>query len=218
MTAAAGGESAVRRVGDFRAFAVVPAAGRSTRMGSPKLLLPWGHDSTLIEQVIAAWRRSPVERVVVTVHPEDSALAEVCRRAGAEVVVPEVPPEDMKTSIRRALEHLARTASPGDDDVWLAAPADVPGLSSSVITRLIASHDPQRPAILRPLQAGRHGHPALFPWPVAVQVAQLTAAEGLDVLMRRLGTRDLECGANAAPDDVDTPDDYRRLRDRYDRT
>ena len=40
-----------------RSFAVVPAAGRSRRMGRPKLLLPWG-ESTIIQQVLGAWRAS----------------------------------------------------------------------------------------------------------------------------------------------------------------
>ena len=57
----------------FRSFAVVPAAGRSERMGAPKLLLPLG-DSTVIEHVLAAWTASPVTRTVVVVRADDAEL------------------------------------------------------------------------------------------------------------------------------------------------
>jgi CTP:molybdopterin cytidylyltransferase MocA len=36
----------------MQTFAIIPAAGRSVRMGQPKLLLPWGQ-TTLLEHVLA---------------------------------------------------------------------------------------------------------------------------------------------------------------------
>ena len=61
-----------------RFFGVIPAAGRSVRMGEPKLLLPW-RDGTLIEHVLAQWLASRVACVTVVVHPDDQELAAVCR-------------------------------------------------------------------------------------------------------------------------------------------
>ena len=63
-----------------RFFGVIPAAGRSVRMGEPKLLLPW-RDGTLIEHVLAQWLASRVACLTVVVHPEDVELAAICRRA-----------------------------------------------------------------------------------------------------------------------------------------
>ena len=94
-----------------RFFAIVPAAGRSVRMGEPKLLLPWG-ETTIIESVLAAWRASRVARIVVVVHPEDTRLAELCRAASAMVIQPEIPPPDMKASVCHALAWLAVHESP----------------------------------------------------------------------------------------------------------
>ena len=47
----------------FRSFAIIPAAGRSVRMGRQKLLMPWG-DATLIETgaVIIATGSAPIAR------------------------------------------------------------------------------------------------------------------------------------------------------------
>ena len=49
-------------------FAVLPAAGKSTRMGRPKLALPLG-ERTILEQVVAALRQAEVEHILVIVGP-----------------------------------------------------------------------------------------------------------------------------------------------------
>ncbi len=51
-------------------FAVVPAAGRSSRMGRPKLSLPLG-GRTVLEHVVIALRQGGVDEVLVVVGPHD---------------------------------------------------------------------------------------------------------------------------------------------------
>jgi molybdenum cofactor cytidylyltransferase len=198
----------------FRAFAVVPAAGRSQRMGRPKLLLPW-RNATVIEHVLAAWLASDVERVVVVVHPDDASLAEICRRAGAEVVIPPAAPPEMKDSVLHALDFLRVAAAPSASDVWLLAPADMPTLPTAAIDLVIAAHDPDDARILVPRHAGRRGHPVLFPWPLCDEVARLGPSEGLNQLRRRFPVRELDFIEPAVLADLDTPDDYRRLRESH---
>ncbi len=201
-----------------RAYAVVPAAGRSARMGRPKLLLPWNADGrgerTLIEQVLSRWQSVAGLRVVVTVRADDAELAGVCRAAGAEVVQPALDPPDMKASIRAGLEHLRAKHAPADDDVWLTAPADLPELSPTVIAQLLQAYDRTRPAILRPQHADRFGHPTLFPWSTASDLASIPADRGLDFLFEHLPFTTVAAGRDCLADDVDTPADYRRLHDR----
>jgi molybdenum cofactor cytidylyltransferase len=187
-------------------------------MGTPKLLLPWGTAGrTVIETVLAAWRASRVERTVVVTHPLDSELAATCRAAGADVFVAPEPPPDMKASVRYGLEYLARTASPADRDAWLVAPADLPILSTVTIDRVIAAYSPTSARAVRPRHGEKFGHPVLWPWAAAGQIARLPENRGLDALLERTGFDPLECGAEGVGGDIDTPEEYRRLRDRYDR-
>jgi molybdenum cofactor cytidylyltransferase len=195
-----------------RFFGVVPAAGRSARMGRPKLLLPWG-ETTLVEHVLAAWRASRVTSVTVVVHPDDAALAEICRRAGAEVVVPDCPPADMKASVGRALAWIAARHAPAAGDAWLVAPADMPGLSAALIDFVIAARDARVPRIVVPTSGRRRGHPVLFPWSLASEVAQLAADEGLNELVSQHALVEVNWPDETAFADVDSPEDYRRLRD-----
>jgi molybdenum cofactor cytidylyltransferase len=205
----------------MRSFAIIPAAGRSRRMGEPKLLLPWGA-STVIEHVLAAWRASRVDNVVVVLHRDDHRLAELCAERGAIVSAPETPPPQMKDSVRCGLDLVAGTCQPQDDDAWLVAPADMPGLSTAVIDRLIEAHAAElnQHSGHRPIRAARYGakpgHPVLFPWPLAAEVARLGDNEGLDVLVARLGVEYVDFALQANPEDFDTPADYERLRSRLD--
>lgn len=188
----------------------MPAAGAGARMGQPKLLLPWG-ERTLIEQTLAAWKRSRVTATFVAALAEDVELAAVCRGMEVHVAVLPVRPAEMKDTICLALEQVSATYAPAPCDVWLLAPADMPHLSTAVIDHLLAHHRPTEPRILVPTIAGQRGHPVLFPWSVVAKILELPANEGLNALVARLGATELPCDqitTAAAFTDIDTPDDY----------
>jgi molybdenum cofactor cytidylyltransferase len=199
-------------------FAIIPAAGSSQRMGRPKLLLPW-QGATVIEHVLDAWRASQVTHRVLVVHPLDERLAELGRRCGATVIQPELAPPEMKASVRIALEHVARHFEPGEDDAWLLAPADMPTLTSTVIDRLIDAHRASVSAggkiprtIWAPVADGRRGHPVLFPWALAAEVNRLAAGEGINALCSRFPVGTVEARRAEILEDLDSPEDYDRLR------
>lgn len=200
----------------FRSFGIVPAAGRSVRMGQPKLLLPWTTDEgsrTVLEQVLAAWCDSQVTQVIVVLHPEDDALAKICGRTRAQALIAPTPPPDMRASIQRGLDFVASSFAPTDDDVFLVAPADMPLLTSTAIDQVLAAHDPKCPKILVPIANCRRGHPVLFPWRLAAEVKRLPPDVGLNQLLHLSEVHELEIQQPAILADLDTPEDYRRLQD-----
>ena len=180
-------------------------------MGKPKLLLPWG-DKLLIEHVLDAWKSSRVERLVVVGRTDDGELADVCRKAGVEVVFPDRPPPDMRASICAGIQHLDKTAHPAGADVLLVAPADLPELSATVINLLLENHDSQASRILVPAHDGKQGHPVLLPWALAADVQRLPETEGLRSLIARRPRKEIPCTRLGIPSDIDTPEDYLRLR------
>jgi molybdenum cofactor cytidylyltransferase len=196
-----------------RSFAVIPAAGRSVRMGQHKLLMPWC-GATLIEQALKAWCASRVSRVAVVVRPDDAALRDVCLQAGAVVVVPDLPPPEMRASVQCGLQYVQDHWSPDTADVWMLAPADMPHLSARLVNLVLEAHDPNVPAILVPGQGARRGHPVLFPWPLAAQVARLEEHQGVNVLLDDNPVRVLAGEDPGFYQDVDTPADVERLRGR----
>lgn len=201
-----------------RHFAVVPAAGHSTRMKEPKLVLPVD-GQPLILHTLAAWQRSSVDRIVVIVRPDDGELSAVIRGVSpaVELVVPAIPPADMKVSLQLALSHIEQHFAPAPDDAFLVAPADMPRLSAAIIDRLIAQHTADRSnKILVPAIDGRRGHPVLIPWIFSHEVHNLGPGEGLNAVVQRHGPRLVPCEDLAAANeypfaDLDTPEDYRKM-------
>lgn len=195
-------------------------------MGRPKLMLPCG-PTTLIARVLAAWQASRVDRIVLVIRQTDEALIEHCRRLVAssatpfeaprpvvDIVLPPVDPPDMKDSVAHAIRFLDDACTPRDEDAWLLAPADIPDLSPHVIDALVGAHDPAQPAILTPVSHGRRGHPILLPWPLAREVLELGAHEGVNALLRRHPTREVPVDSAGDSGDIDTPDDYDQWRQR----
>lgn len=203
----------------MRHFSLIPAAGNSSRMGAPKLLLPLS-GRPLILHTIDAWLRSRVDRIIVVIRPDDSALVTAVQpgmQPKVEIVVPKVPPPDMKASLQAALRHIEHKFSPTSNDAFLVAPADMPKLSTAIIDRLIEQHASASPsAILAPTLSGNRGHPVLFPWTLAAEVHALGPDEGLNAIVDRQQPILIPC-EDLAPlsehpfADIDTPEDFRQL-------
>jgi molybdenum cofactor cytidylyltransferase len=195
-----------------RCYAIVPAAGRSRRMGQPKLLLPWG-DGLMIDRVLQAWTRSRVSQVVVVIRQADTALAAVCQRWPVRLVQPPNDPEDMKESVQIGLRVIAEEFQPTGQDRCFIAPADLPTLSASIIDRMIAAEsDPA--TIVVPQFGDKQGHPVLLPWPITEEIFQLGEHEGVNRIVERHEKRMIPFSQRDAVSDIDTPADYRRGLDR----
>ena len=193
----------------FRSFAILPAAGRSARMGSHKLLLPW-QGRTLIDHVLDVWKASEVTCTVIVVRADDTRLIDVCRRHDVHLVLPELAPAEMKISVQLALRQIDMTYAPLDTDVWLLAPADLPQLNVQPINRVLQAYDPIHPRLILPAYQGRRGHPALFPWTAARDVAQLGPAQGVNALIDTRDILEIACDDDSILHDIDTPEDYMR--------
>lgn len=191
-------------------FAILPAAGRSQRMGTPKLLLPY-RGRLVLETVLDVWNASRATPVILVVHPADRELAEVGRRGGADVVAPAIPPGDMKASVLAGLEQILLRYEPSAADRWLVAPADMPWLTTAAIDAVVAHGAQARDQIVIPTYQRRRGHPVSFPWPLAREVALLDASAGLNALVAGGPVSELEIPEPGILADLDTPEDYARL-------
>jgi len=186
-------------------------------MGRAKLLLPLSR-KPLIAHAIEAWERSSVERIVIVIRPDDKALADALNAiCDVDVVIPDVPPPDMKASIQAALKHIEARFNPSPSDGFLVAPADMPRLSATIIDRLIQRHlAAPGENVFVPTINGRRGHPTLFSWRLAAEIHRLAADEGLNSIVDRQQPELVVCEDLIAGDeypfaDIDTPEQYRQL-------
>ena len=195
-----------------RLFAVIPAAGLSRRMGEPKLLLNLA-GKTVIERLMNALDHPQITSRVVVVRSSDLPLqAEVTRLKGS-LVIPAVDPPDMRSSVATALESIENQYAPDDSDGWLLVPADHPVLDRQLIETVLGCWKSSPSRILVPRCGQRRGHPTLFRWSLAREVARIPADRGLNWLLREYSheVTELQVESTAAITDLDTPDDYQRL-------
>jgi molybdenum cofactor cytidylyltransferase len=193
-----------------RCFAIIPAAGNSTRMGASKLLLPLGQ-RTVIEHVLEAWAASAVTRTVIVVRRDDGPLLERCRRFDVDVVIADAAPADMKASIQLGLSYVQNRFRPAADEPWLAAPADSPRVSTRLIDAILAAYDPTAPSAFVPTFGGRRGHPVLLPWSWAPLVHELPPSDGLNDLLKTVPVRELPWHDGSILEAFNRPADYARL-------
>jgi molybdenum cofactor cytidylyltransferase len=198
-------------------LAVVPAAGRSERMGRPKLALPLG-DRTVLEHVVAALRAGGADHVLVVLGPFVPELEPLAAAAGADVCRLPVATADMRATVEHGLRWLEERHRPLPDDAWLLAPADHPSLDPAVVRDLCEAFGRDRShSILIPVHAGRRGHPALIAWRHVAGIRALPPDRGINAYLREhsIETREVPAASTGVLCDLDTPEDYERLRRQW---
>lgn len=192
-----------------RMFALIPAAGRSRRMGTSKLLLPW-LGKTIIEHLIHTLTRSDITAVAIVIRPDDLALQEVIQRTSALPIIPDHEPPEMRDSIEIGLRAIRQRFSPTDKDGWLLIPADHPLLEQDVLDGLLARWSRGDCEALLPTLGERRGHPTLLRWSLAARIEQLPRDVGVNALLRSSPNLVTEWPTDreSVLADLDTPEDY----------
>ena len=185
--------------------AVVLAAGRASRMGSPKALLDAG-GRPLIRAICDALRGVGPVFVVVGHHRE--AIEAVLEEATA--VENPAPDRGQVSSMAVGLRAAARAGHR-----WaLVALVDQPPVRPATIELLAEAARAAPDAVHVPVFQGERGHPAAFPTALGAGLESAGPGEGARDVIGRLG---VEVREHAVDDpgvlvDLDTPDDVARWR------
>lgn len=139
-----------------RIVGVVPAAGTSSRMGTPKALLDAGGRS-FVSAVVGALVGGGCDPVVVVVGPGQEEVARRAKASGALVLENPDPGEGPITSVRLALA----VAGEGAGAIALL-PVDHPRVRPETVALLVEAWGSQDAPLAIPVHEGKHGHPALL--------------------------------------------------------
>lgn len=194
-------------------FAVVPAAGESSRMGRPKLSLPL-NGRTILEQAIASLRSGGVEHVLVVISARAPDLARFAERAGALVCELPQPTRDMRETVEHGLRWFENRFHPKPNDGWFLTPADIAAFSANVVRRLCDQYESlHSSSILVPVFAGQRGHPTLIPWRLVHDIFAHPPSEALNRFLRRHHdvTREVPVDDPGVLVDLDTEANYQQL-------
>jgi len=199
----------------FRFGVAVLAAGASTRMGKPKMLLAWG-GGTILSHALGVWTELQATQTTV-VHAETDILIkmELDRLqfpAESRIANPE-PARGMFGSIlcaahwrgwRDGLTH------------WIISLGDQPHLDIATLRNLLAFAAKRPASICQPVFQNRPRHPVILPRRFWCEVAAtpftptMTLREFLTE--RTDAVSFLESSDPGLATDIDTPEDYERAR------
>jgi len=186
------------------------AAGASRRMGAPKPLLPW-KGRTILEHLITTWAEAGASQISVVFDPRNTAVrGEMDRLKIIHRIENTRPEEGMMSSAKAAAAWQGWSAS--HSSIALAL-IDQPQIPAHLITRLAAFSTAHPASICQPECAGRRGHPVFFPRTIFSCLAA-SPAETLRDFIRQHRRSFLPWEDPAILEDMDTPEDYRTLRER----
>jgi molybdenum cofactor cytidylyltransferase len=188
--------------------AIILAAGRSSRMGTPKLLLPY-NGRPIVNWVLGAACASRVDPIVVILgHEAQQVDAALRAERGFLAIHNQWYAEGMSTSLRIGLAVTSK-----DVDGAIILLGDQPLITAEIINAMIAESASAPDAIIAASYQGRRGNPVLFPRRYFAELETITGDEGGRlVLARHLErVRLVEIDDALAGFDVDTPEEYQTL-------
>lgn len=135
-------------------FAIILAAGKSTRMGSCKTSLPWGEAKTLLTYQIEQWLSVDFTPVVV-LGLHNSQKQQHCP-SGSLTVINSDANSGKTSSILAGLQNI-----PPNYEILAISAVDQPR-KLEIYQKLISAHKTNLPLITTPTYQGKMGHPILF--------------------------------------------------------
>jgi len=191
--------------------ALVLAAGLSRRMGTNKLLLPFG-ERTVLGQVVTLLAGCPLGEIIVVTGHEREKIEEMLRRYHGPrgvlrfVYNPHYATGEMLSSIQAGLAALR-----SDCEAALIVLGDQPQIQQRVVEQVIAARAPG--AVVIPSSNQRGGHPILIGRACWAEVLALPHTANLrEVLRAHAGwVRYVEVDTETILRDMDTPEDYSRM-------
>ncbi len=216
---------------------ILLASGLSRRFGSQKLLFSPGGGKTLFEQVLSNHLRSGLDPLVVvvsegmldnmkngkmigiTVHErgetneseEGKWLVLATPWGRGRLVVNEDPERGMARSLQEGLSVLSEEEK---EEGVLISLADMPGITPSVIERVVTEYRRRNAKILVPTYRGQIGHPVVVHEPTfRKEIAEIEGDVGLRHLLRRFWeeVETVPWGDPSVVMDIDTPSDVEKV-------
>jgi molybdenum cofactor cytidylyltransferase len=191
---------------------ILLAAGLSTRMGQPKLLLPWGR-TTVLGQVVSTFAAAGMEEIIVVTggarQKIESLVAELAKEYPVRAVYnPAYMRGKMLSSIQAGLEALDSQPSAA-----LIGLGDQPQVREQTVRRICAAFIQTESPLVIPSFQNRRGHPWLAArplWPKFLALPSSTTPR--QFLNTYAGQMKYVVADESILQDLDTPEDYSRQR------
>jgi molybdenum cofactor cytidylyltransferase len=193
--------------------AVVLAAGKSSRMGRTKALLPLGGE-TFVSRIVRTFRSAGVEDVVVVVGHDAELVSDAL--SGMDLAPRVILNTEYESGqLSSILAGLRAVDRPGVAAMLMTL-VDVPLVSAETVRAVLMRYRLTSAPVVRPVNGNRHGHPVLIDRRLFGQLRGADSANGVKPIVRAHASAvgDVEVFDEGAFTDIDTPEDYAAVADR----
>lgn len=187
--------------------AIILAAGLSTRMGEPKLVLPWGK-TTVIGQVVDSLHAGGLQNVFVITGGAETLIRQVLHDQRVDFIYNQLYENgEMRDSIIVALKHFL-----ADEryDYALFALGDQPQIKSEVVRGILEATRKTGCPLIIPSFQNRRGHPWVIAKSLWTELVKLpegkTMRDFLDDHAQMIHY--YVVSTNSIISDLDTPEEY----------
>jgi molybdenum cofactor cytidylyltransferase len=192
--------------------AIVLAGGFSTRMNSFKPLLPLG-ESTVTSHVIDTFLSAGVDVLLVVGHRREEIKASI-KKKDITIIYNSAYRQGMFSSIQAGVRRLQPT-----HQAFFVLPVDIPLVRPATIRLLMGAAIRSPDNVIYPVFGGRRGHPPLVPATLAHAILGWAEGGGLKAVLAKSEkpAAEVPVADGCILFDIDTPEDYRQLLERFDR-
>ena len=195
--------------------AIVLAAGKSSRMGRTKALLPIGASGeTFLARIVRVLREGGVSTIVVVTGGDAAAVRASLPRDDASLTVVENPhfEEGQLSSLHVGLAAVEQRYD--DVEAAMVTLVDLPLISAATVRAVLDTFrvHPNAP-LVRPRRAGRHGHPVIFNRSIFGELRRSDPSKGAKAVVHAHAAEEVNVDVDddGAFTDIDTPEDYERF-------
>lgn len=194
--------------------ALVLAAGHSSRFKDGNKLMASIDGLPLVRRVLAAVEASAVTDILLVVAPEAQSVVEAAGPGRWRAVTNSEADKGLASSLRAGI-----TALPPTTDGALVILADMPGVSTELIARVMAAFAAEGGSVIAyPADnTGRQGHPVLWPKCLFPELLALEGDTGGKILLQKHKaiSHTVQVSGADAFIDIDTQADLARLKGEH---
>ncbi|MCF8107336.1 MAG: molybdenum cofactor cytidylyltransferase [Desulfohalobiaceae bacterium] len=186
---------------------IILAAGRSSRMGRVKQILPW-QGSTILGEVLRQARLSCLNPLTVVLGHEAGRITREVDLKGARVAINPDFAKGQSSSLQAGLDQL-----PESVQAALFLLGDQPLVSAAVIDRLVRKYHELKSPLLIPVYQGRRGNPVLIERKLFPELMRLQGDTGARVLFEEHADsiHEVQVSEKGILQDIDTWAQYQEL-------
>jgi len=195
--------------------AIVLAAGKSSRMGRTKALLPIdASGETFLTHVLRMLREGGVDTIVVVIGGDAAAVRASLPHDDASISAVENPRYEAGQLSSLLVGLAAMEQRFGHVEAVMMTLVDLPLISAATVRAVLDAYRAKPGApIVRPRRGTRHGHPVIFNQSIFGELRRADPSMGAKPVVHAHAAEEVSVDVDddGAFTDIDTPEDYERI-------